>query len=153
MRQIYSIILVLFFLALPSHSREPSHKLYSISCKTIKFEAHERIVGFKLNIKGGSVACMPKIPNYWSINIVNSANETPPWSTNVSATVGVAAASLSADFLQNFVIIRKESDYSSIAPPLDAQLEVFASRDFVKSRKFVIPLKDMILSENQKSTD
>ncbi len=103
----------------------------------------ESVVGIKVTVAGGAIASLRDVPVGWSIVIDND----PSWNTTLTATVIVASAALSPEYLsKSFLAISK-------APPgtareseqPDVHVEVAVSADFEHERRLSFRPKDLLL--------
>lgn len=96
------------------------------SLPDLQLREGERIVGFSLQISGGTIRSYPHVPSGWFISIAND-----PGSAEIRGNIQVGAAALSPDDFESFVGIQK-LDLPDLK--LTLALEVVVTADFEQER-------------------
>ena len=136
--------LILFLYTMPARGENPIEHQWTLRPANIALRSGERIVAFSLKFKSATVCSVATVPKNWSFSVDNSLDESPPWTTTVDGTTGVASASLSPVFFNDF--IRFEKSAKPVSKPFGAQLTIFASQDFATDREIVVPMSKLIIS-------
>ena len=136
----------LFFIILVIASLVPSHALsgdkVSISTKNIDLGKGQRIAGFELNIAGGSIFGLSRVPRGWEIHIDNQPN----WFTGVTGQAVVGAAALGPDFFEDdFITIEKAADKD--VPELSLELVLLITTNFEDTKRYVVDGKNIVLKK------
>jgi hypothetical protein len=104
----------------------------------------ERIVGFNLTVKSGTITALPSVPSGWNISIDND----PSMTTNYHGTLIVGAAALNQKYFTNFVIIDKDE---TLGLKFDVNMEIIVTEDFINERRIYLKSKDLIFIKNRKN--
>ncbi len=143
MKLFLSCTLVMILSVFPICVRAEAESLWAVSAKHVVLQPGERISGFTLKLKAGTIKSIPRIPSMWRISVYNFQHKDPPWSTTMDAQAVVGVAYLEpAFFARDFVCVRK----GAADIPFDAELKIVASKA-EKTRLVIIPLKGLEVKE------
>lgn len=138
----FSLILTCLLLLLSISPVHAHDILWTVSPKAITLKKGERIVGFSFKVNA-SIYSLPRTPTGWSIYLTNSLTEDPPWSTNLSGSIGVGAAAVSSEFFQRFVCIQMDSSFTKPESLPTCELKITVTEDFKNTRQIVLKNKDL----------
>jgi hypothetical protein len=131
-------IILAFFFCSYSPKLASSGELLSVSITKLPFNGHERVVGFEVKLTSAGVHALPQIPMGWGIYVDNDAS----WNTTIRGLVGVGAAALYAESFKDFVIIERAPHKE---PEFKVEIEIATTADFVKERRHIIRMEELIL--------
>ena len=117
---------------------EPSGKVL-VSIPALRMDADERIVGFHIEVRSGSIARFPDTPIGWNIAVDND----PSWNTKIEGSTIVAAAAVGIDFFRDFIVVEKEGKAPN---PFDVKGDIVVSKDFSHARKIQVGMKDFAIT-------
>ncbi len=83
----------------------------SIPESSLGLQAGERIVSFELNIRGGEISTLPKMPRGWNICIDNE----PDGTARIGGNARVGAAAIGPDFFANFATVKRRASTSTFS--------------------------------------
>ena len=135
--------LLCLILVLLSPKISLSKEILGISVDNFQNNREERVLGFEVKIKSGSIVSLPKVLAMWDIKIRNYLNDEPYWNTHIKASATVGAAAPYLDFFHDFLFIEK--DAGEWADDLDIQVTIITTTDFESQKVRVFQMKDLVL--------
>lgn len=133
-------------------SRAQSDDFYSyfkysrLSVRKLSLEREEKIIGFKLKMKGAYVYSVPIIPHDWTLSVGNFTHSDLPWNTVAVGAAGHDSSAVREDYFNNFVVIggyKPVTGTPEMFPRFDLELEITTEIDHVE-RKTLLRPKDLI---------
>lgn len=79
---------------------EPATR-FGVSVVIPALDDDERIVAFRIEVKGAELKALPNIPAGWTLSVRNEASST----SAISASIIVGAAALDASSLRDFLVV------------------------------------------------
>ena len=139
------VVLTIVIMSLVSNKSARCEDSWSISLNEFPVEKGERVVGFNVKIRAGSIYSLPKIPIGWSMIIENFLNNEPPWNTSIEAVTGIGAGALDQSYFTNFIVVSKR--YGLNSEPFDIQITLSTTIDFENEKKRIFSLKDITMKQ------
>src|SRR6185369_16920351 len=142
------IILALLFLSLlPCPAGADFYGLFkysTLSVRKLKLEPQERVVSFKLKLKGAYIYSLPVLPHDWSMEVGNFTHSDPPWDCEVTGAASHQSGAVEGDYFKDFMVIGVfKPGYHCVAKHYELELEITAELDHTQ-RKLVFHAKDMV---------
>ena len=112
--------------------------LWVVSIPHLELAPRERVVGFDVQIKTGTVVSLPQVPPAWQITIKHDLL----WTARVVGKIEIGSAAFSdGEFFRNFLVVRKwtAQDQGGVSPPpFEIRVKITTTVDFeaTKSRRF-----------------
>lgn len=127
-----AIALIIFFPGLCFASQK-----WNISIKNLRLNKSEKIVSFKLALRGAWIYSLKSTPKEWGLTVANHTKEAGRCDSSVFGNTIVGAGALDASYFRDFVSV-KSQDNNSNRKPFTVALTLGVSNDGGMSTRNVV---------------
>ncbi|MFA6212376.1 MAG: hypothetical protein WCT03_22280 [Candidatus Obscuribacterales bacterium] len=127
-----SVALIIFFPGLCFGAQR-----WNISIKNLRLNKSEKIVSFKLALRGAWIYSIKSTPKEWGLTVANHTKEAGRCDSSVFGNTIVGAGALDASYFRDFVLV-KSQEFNSKRKPFTVALTLGVSNNGGMSTRNVV---------------